>query len=88
MRDSRLELTSIRASYSDSIEYLRQNLATVGAGRARLRAIAALPSTLINYSRRNEELEQAYVRVLVQFNQPFSIISKLTCKYTLITISC
>ena len=81
LRDSRPELTSIRASYSDSIEYLRQNLATVGAGRARLRAIAALPSTLINYSRRNEELEQAYV--LVRLNQTFSIIT-----YTLITIPC
>lgn len=59
LRESRLELTAIRASYSDSIEYLRQNIVTIGAGRARLRAIAALPSTLINYSHRKEELEKA-----------------------------
>lgn len=65
LHDSRLELSTIRASYSDNAEYLRQNLATVDAGRARLRAIAALPSTLLNYSRRNEELDKAYGYIIL-----------------------
>ncbi len=56
---SRAELAAIRAAYVESVECLRSPRAENDAARARLRTLAALPSTLINYDRRNAELERA-----------------------------
>ena len=57
LASTRPELAAIRAAYMECIESLREQRAENEVARARLRTIAALPSTLINYRKRNEELE-------------------------------
>ncbi len=54
---SRAELAAVRASYVECIECLRAHRTENEVARGRLRALAALPSTLVNYRKRNEELE-------------------------------
>lgn len=59
-------LTEIKKEYEDTIEAIRKGQREAAFLHGKLKAMASEPSTIRNYRRRADELEERYTNVLIK----------------------